>query len=42
MTKQPTSVNVGIDVSKKQLDVRVPERNLAWSVANDEAGIRAL
>lgn len=39
MTKQPTSVNVGIDVSKTQLG---PERNLAWSVANDEAGIRAL
>ena len=42
MTKQPTSVNVGIDVSKTQLDVHVLERNLAWSVANDEAGIRAL
>lgn len=42
MTKQPTSVNVGIDVSKMQLDVHVLERNLAWSVANDEAGIRAL
>ena len=42
MTKQPTRVNVGIDVSKSQLDVHLLERNLAWSVANDEAGIRAL
>lgn len=42
MTKRSNTVNVGIDVSKAVLDVHVLERDRSWSVANDEAGIRAL
>ena len=42
MTKQASTVNVGIDVSKAQLDVHVLERNRSWSMGNDESGVRAL
>lgn len=35
-------VNVGIDVGKAQLDVHIYERDIAFSVPNDPAGIRRL
>lgn len=37
-----TRGSVGIDVSKGTLDVRVRPTDAGWTVANDDAGIRAL
>ncbi len=43
MTKpRETSVNVGIDVGKHQLDVCIHERELTFTVTNDQNGIRTL
>lgn len=42
MTKQREAVNVGIDVSKAQLDVCLLERSLMLQVPNEERAIRAL
>lgn len=43
MTKpRETSVNVGIDVGKHQLDVCIHERELTFTVTNDPKGIRTL
>lgn len=36
------NVYVGIDVSKKSLDVAIHEENETWSIANDSEGIQAL
>lgn len=37
-----SSVNVGTDVAKAQLDVHIYERDIAFSVPNDPTGIRKL
>ncbi len=43
MSKQrETSVNVGVDVGKQQLDAFIHERGIHLTVSNDAAGIRAL
>lgn len=43
MTKPRESfVNVGIDVGKHQLDVCIHERNVMFTVTNDQRGIRSL
>jgi transposase len=42
MTKSLPLVNVGIDVSKDTLDIHLLERDLSFSVPNDESSIAAL
>jgi len=42
MAKQLPLVNVGVDVSKDQLDVYLLERDLLFSIPNDEQPIAAL
>jgi transposase len=42
MSKHNDEIWVGIDVSKKQLDVAVGEAGETWSAGNDENGIRSL
>lgn len=43
MSKQrEAGVNVGVDVSKQNLDVFIHERGLHFTVTNDDAGIRSL
>ena len=38
--KRETSVNVGIDVGKDQLDISIHERGLHFVAMNDAAGVR--
>ena len=42
MTKQLSSVNVGVDVSKDKLDVHLLERDLSLSIPNQEQQIKTL
>lgn len=42
MTKQLSSVNVGVDVSKDKLDVHLLERDLSLSIPNHEQQIKSL
>ncbi len=42
MTKQRSSVNVGVDVSKDKLDVHLLERGLSLSIPNHEQQIKPL
>lgn len=42
MTKQRSTINVGVDVGKAQLDLYLLERDLALSVPNDDHAIASL